>query len=405
MARVILIVCDSFGVGGAADASLYRDQGSNTFGHIAERCAAGACDSDLRSGPLFLPNLRRLGLGNLAVQSTGEPVPGVPPHDQPTARYGYGVEQSKGKDTPSGHWEIAGFPVMFDWGYFPRAEPTFPPDLIAQLVERADLPGVLGLCHASGTEIIKEHGDEHIRTGKPIVYTSADSVLQIAAHEEHFGLERLYETCKTAFALTEPLMIGRVIARPFFGETPETFERTGNRRDFAIPPPEPTVLNHIADAGQDVISVGKIADIFANEGITQSHKVSGNMNIFDATITVMNDAVDGSLIFANLVDFDSLYGHRRDPRGYAEALEAFDRRIPELEAELKDGDLSIITADHGCDPVWTGTDHTREHVPILAFGPGIRPGSIGRRETFADIGATIARHLNVPATSQGVSWL
>ncbi len=406
MTRAFLFVLDSFGIGGAADAVRYGDAGADTLGHIAEACMRGeADDRQTGSGSLDLPNLCALGLGAAARMSTGMLPPGLTEPETPLAQFGYGVEQSKGKDTPSGHWEIAGYPVTFDWGYFPETIPTFPDDLIAAIVEKCGLPGVLGNCHASGTEIIVRLGADHIATGKPIVYTSADSVFQIAAHETYFGLERLYALCEATFELTAPMNIGRVIARPFAGETPDTFERTGNRRDFAIPPSEETLLDVLSAAGRQVISVGKISDIFAKKGITRSIKASGNEALGDATLDAMDLAGDGDLTFTNFVDFDMLYGHRRDVPGYAAALEAFDRRLPELTAKLRPGDLMVLTADHGCDPSWTGSDHTREHVPILAVGPQLRPGTIGRRETFADIAATLATHLGVAPTPHGVSWL
>jgi phosphopentomutase len=406
MSRAVLIVLDSFGVGGAADAAHFGDEGSNTLGHIAERAASGEADrAGLRSGPLRLPNLDRLGLGAAAEASTGERPKGLDHAAAPQGLWGVAAEVSKGKDTPSGHWEIAGVPVPFDWGYFPRTVPAFPDKLTATLVREAGLPGILGNCHASGTEIIKEFGEEHIRTGKPICYTSADSVLQIAAHEIYFGLTRLYEVCEVARRLVDPLNIGRVIARPFVGQTSGTFERTGNRRDYAVPPPEPTLLDRAKAAGRNVFAIGKIADIFAHQGVTDIRKANGNAALLDATLAALGEAGEGSLIFANLIDFDQLYGHRRDVAGYAAALEAFDRRVPELERRLKPGDLCVLTADHGCDPTWAGTDHTREQVPVLGFGPGIGGGSIGRRETFADIGETLATHLRLPPGLHGRSFL
>ncbi len=305
-------------------------------------------------------------------------------------------------DTPSGHWEIAGVPVLFDWSYFPQTVPTFPPELISAFVERAGLPGILGDKHASGTEIIKELGEEHVRTGKPICYTSGDSVFQIAVHEEHFGLERLYEIARE---LVDPYNIGRVIARPFIGEAAEDFQRTGNRRDYSVLPPEPTLLDRAKAAGRQVIAVGKIFDIFAHQGVTKVLKVSGNEALFEANLKVMDMAGDGDLVFTNFVDFDMLYGHRRDVPGYAAALEAFDRRLPEIEARLRPGDLALLTADHGCDPTWRrGTDHTREHVPVLAFGPGIAGRDIGARLTFADIGETVAAHLRFAPGKHGKSF-
>lgn len=319
--------------------------------------------------------------------------------------FGSAKEISHGKDTPSGHWEIAGVPVLFDWGYFPKTVPTFPPELIRQILDDTEIPGILGDRHASGTEIIRELGEESVSSGKPIFYTSSDSVLQIAAHEGHFGLDRLYEICVAARRHVDPLNIGRVIARPFTGDGAETFTRTANRRDYSVPPPEPTLLDGAVAAGRRVHAVGKIADIFAHSGISRSLKGDGNMALFDRTLQAVGEAADGDLVFANFVDFDMNYGHRRDVAGYAAALEAFDRRLPELEAELTAGDIAIVTADHGCDPTFRGTDHTREIVPVLGFGPGVEPKPIGRRETFADIGASVAVHLGLEPTRHGRSFL
>jgi phosphopentomutase len=405
MTRAILIVLDSVGAGGAEDAARFGDAGADTLGHIAAATARGRGDrAGLRSGPLRLPRLDRLGLGRAMEASTGLKSD-LGGGGEATGRWGYGVEVSSGKDTPSGHWEIAGVPVPFEWGYFPQTIPTFPASLTAKLIAEAKLPGILGNKHASGTEIIAELGAEHIRSGKPICYTSADSVFQIAAHETHFGLERLYEVCTVARRLVDPLKIGRVIARPFVGETPATFKRTANRHDYAVPPPEPTLLDRVQATGHRTVALGKISDIFAGRGISESIKAPSNEALFDALLTAVPRLGDGDLLFANFVDFDTLYGHRRDVPGYAAALEAFDRRLPELQALLTPGDLVVITADHGCDPTWGGTDHTREHVPILAFGPGLAPGRIGRRETFADIGETIAAHLKLKPGRHGKSFL
>jgi phosphopentomutase len=405
MPRVILCVLDSFGIGGAPDAADYDDAGANTLLHIAEASAAGKADRDgLRAGPLALPNMSAMGLGAAGLAASGTQAPGLA-RGAAGGRWGVGREVSKGKDTPSGHWEIAGVPVPFDWGYFPQAVPAFPADLIAALIEKAELPGILGNHHASGTTIIAELGEESIRTGKPICYTSIDSVFQIAAHETHFGLDRLYRVCEIAFWMTSPLRIGRVIARPFVGETAETFKRTGNRRDFAIPPPEPTLLDRAKAAGRQVFAVGKISDIFAGSGVTHKLKATGNMKLFDATLDAMEMADDGALVFTNFVDFDQEYGHRRDVAGYAAALEAFDARLPELIARLRPDDLLILTADHGNDPTWRGTDHTREQVPILAFSPALSKGEIGIRPSFADIGESAARWLGLPPGPHGRSFL
>jgi phosphopentomutase len=405
MPRTLLIVLDSVGIGGAEDAAAYGDAGADTVGHIADACARGEGDrAGLRRGPLQLPNLTALGLGLACEASTGRMPPNLAPTGAMWGAWGYGVETSKGKDTPSGHWEIAGAPVAFDWGYFPDTRPAFPRDLTDSLVREAGLPGILGDRHASGTDILDELGAEHVRTGKPICYTSVDSVFQIAAHEDTFGLERLYEVCRIARRLCDPLKIGRVIARPFMGDAEHGFTRTGNRKDFAIPPPVDTILDILTKAGRPVVSVGKIGDIFAHRGTGREIKPHGNDACLSAALEAMAAAPDGGFVFANLVDFDSDWGHRRDVPGYAAALEAFDRRMPEIGAALQDGDLMVITADHGNDPTWRGTDHTREHTPILAFGPALEPGTIGRRETFADIAATIATHLGAPKPGAGRSW-
>jgi phosphopentomutase len=405
MPRAFLLVLDSVGIGASADAPAYGDQGANTLGHIAEDCAAGRADRPgLRAGPLRLPNLSALGLGAAARASTGRFPPGLE-DVAATGLWGYGVERSKGKDTPSGHWEIAGFPVDFDWGYFPDTVPCFPPALVAAIVEEAGLPGVLGERHASGTEIIAELGAESVSSGKPIFYTSVDSVLQIAAHEQAFGLDRLLALSAIARRHVDPLNIGRVIARPFVGDAIAGFERTSNRRDFAVPPPKDTLLDVLAAAGRQVVSIGKIGDIFAHRATGEILKGPDNMALVERTLEAMTRLSDGGLLFANLVDFDTLYGHRRDVAGYAAALEAFDARLPEIEGRLEPGDLLVVTADHGCDPTWHGSDHTREHVPILAAGPGIAPGPIGRRESFADIAASLANHLGLPPLRAGLAFL
>jgi len=404
MSRAFLFVLDSFGIGGAPDAKAFGDEGSNTLGHIVEACAAGAGDrAGLRSGPLQLPNLKALGLFHAANLASDLPLPCEPL--APSALWGAAEEVSRGKDTPSGHWEIAGVPVTFNWGYFPQKIPAFPDSLVATAMQRAQIPGILGNKHASGTDIIDEYGEEHIRTGKPIFYTSTDSVIQIAAHEVHFGLDRLYELCAILRELVDPLNIGRVIARPFIGETRATFTRTGNRRDYSVPPPEPTLLDRLTDAGRMVIAIGKIGDIYAHRGVGQVRKANGNMALFDETLVAMDDAQDGDLVFTNFVDFDMLYGHRRDVPGYAAALEAFDRRLPEALARMRPGDLMVLTADHGCDPTFKGTDHTRERVPVLCYGPDLPHASFGIRPTFADIGETVAAHLGIAPGSHGKSFL
>lgn len=405
MARVILCILDSFGIGGAPDAKDFGDEGANTFLHIAQTCANANADKEgIRKGALSLPNMNALGLGAAGFLSSNE----LAPNFSKTATngvWGVGREISNGKDTPSGHWEIAGVPVPFEWGYFPDSDPAFPNELVNEIIKKANLPGILGNVHASGTDIIQRFGEEHIKTGKPICYTSVDSVFQIAAHEKYFGLNRLYDLCKIVFELTKPLMIGRVIARPFIGESADEFERTGNRRDFAIAPPSKTLLNWAKDAGRQVFAIGKVSDIYAGNGVTHKIKAHGNMNLFDKTLEAMDMADDGSLIFTNFVDFDSEYGHRRDVIGYANALEKFDRRLPEIFAKMKDDDLLVLSADHGNDPTWIGTDHTREQIPILCYSKSLETTSVGLRKTFSDIGVSIAAWLGLKAGPHGKSFL
>lgn len=406
MARVIVLLLDSFGIGSSDDADT-ADRGANTFAHIAAACAEGKADiADKRQGKLNIPNLTRIGLVHAAKASA----PGITidlAHDTtaaPTGLYGYAKETSLGKDTPSGHWEIAGVPVLTPWGYFPVQVPCFPQALVDDLITQGDIPGILGNKHASGTDIIDELGEEHIRTGKPIIYTSADSVLQIAAHESSFGLDKLFDLCRIARRLVDPYQIGRVIARPFTGD-PGHFYRTLNRKDYATPPPAKTLLNQLCDAGGQVWAVGKTADIFAHSGITVEVKAGGNDDLFEKTLEVMNKAPENSLIFTNFVDFDMLYGHRRDVKGYALALETFDKALPRLENALRPDDLVIITADHGCDPTWTGTDHTREHIPVIVFGPKVPAGFIGGRNSFADIGQTAATWLTLEPLNHGQDFI
>lgn len=405
MTRAIVLVLDSFGIGATPDAARFHDAGADTLGHIAAACARGKCDARGQRGPLHLPHLARLGLFHAHQASTGHWAEGVAVPDAVTGAWGHARELSSGKDTPSGHWEIAGVPVRSHWGYFLEEEHSFPAELLEALVEEAELPGVLGDCHASGTEIIARLGETHMASGKPIVYTSADSVFQIAAHEESFGLERLYALCEVARRLLEPYNIGRVIARPFTGADAASFARTANRRDYSVEPPAPTVLQKLHDDGGTVVAIGKIADIYAHCGITRTVKTSGHEALMDATLEALRDADERSLIMTNFVDFDMVHGHRRDVAGYAAALEAFDARLPELLGKLKDDDLLVLTADHGCDPTWTGTDHTREHIPVLALGAGLTPGSLGARETFADIGQSLAMHLGLSPMDDGESFL
>jgi phosphopentomutase len=407
MKRAFIMVLDSFGIGASADAEKFGDAGSDTLGHIAQACLAGKADIK-RTGPLHLPNLTRLGLAKAAELATGKIPAGMDATAEICGAYACASEISSGKDTPSGHWEIAGVPVMFDWGYFTEQQNSFPQVLLDQIVEQAGLPGYLGNCHASGTAILDELGEQHMQTGQPIFYTSADSVFQIACHEETFGLTRLYELCELVRKLlTEGgYNIGRVIARPFIGQRAGEFTRTGNRHDLAVEPPSPTMLVKLVTEKQGtVISVGKIADIYAHQGINKQVKATGLNELFDATIQEMKTAPDNAIVFTNFVDFDSSWGHRRDVAGYAGGLELFDRRLPELLACVQEDDIIIFTADHGCDPTWPGTEHTREQVPVLIYGRNVAPGSLGKRETFADIGQTIAEFFALSPMNYGTSML
>ncbi|MCJ2015747.1 phosphopentomutase [Methylobacterium sp. J-076] len=406
MARALLIVLDSVGIGGAPDAAAYGDAGADTLGHIALACAEGRGDrAGLRAGSLRLPHLSALGLGLAAQGATGTIPPGLAPDGAPAALYGNAVETAAGKDTPSGHWEIAGLALPDPWGTFPETRPAFPQALSQALVAQGGLPGILGDRHASGVGIIESLGAEHVRTGKPICYTSADSVFQIAAHEESFGLDRLYDLCRTARTLCDPYRICRVIARPFVGDATAGFRRTGHRKDFAVTPPGPTLLDRAEAAGRAVVSVGKIGDIFAHRSTGREVKPGGNAPCLAAGLAALRDLPEGGLVFVNLVDFDTEHGHRRDVPGYAAELEAFDTLVPGIHAALRPGDAAIITADHGNDPTWAGTDHTREQVPVLAFGPGLATGAIGRRDSFADIAASLARHLGLPSVGGGTPFL
>ena len=393
MARAFLVVMDSVGIGGAADADTFfngevPDTGSNTVGHIAQACAQGLAE-DGRSGPLNVPNLVALGLGAAVEQSSGLRIEGL---DGPvTGTWGAASEVSRGKDTPSGHWELAGLPVPWDWHYFPDVTNSFPPELVAQLAAFAGTDGILGNCHAPGTAIIEALGAQHIKTGFPICYTSADSVLQIAAHEEHFGLDRLLDLCARMAPIAHEMKVGRVIARPFVGDEVTGFIRTPNRRDFAIAPPAPVLSNWVQDSGGHVYAVGKIGDIFSMSGFDELRK-GPDSKLMDDLGDLVETAKDGSLTFANFVEFDSLYGHRRDVSGYARALEWFDVEIGKLVGKLRAGDIMVLTADHGNDPTWVGTDHTREQVPVLVAGLGAgKLGAIG----FRDVATLVAGHLGV----------
>ena len=398
MTRAFLIVMDSVGCGGAPDAADFGDAGANTLGHIALACAERRADQG-RSGPLHLPNLDALGLGAAIELASGLKAPGL--GTQPKGRWGAATEVSRGKDTPSGHWELAGVPVPWDWTYFPDTVPAFPEDLVALVCKLAGTTGILGNCHASGVPIIAEHCEAHLRTGWPICYTSADSVFQIAAHEEAFELERLLKLCADLAPHLHAMRVGRVIARPFTGG-PGNFQRTANRHDFAMDPPAPTLLDWVQTAGRATHAVGKIGDIFSMKGVDKLWKGKNDLDLFDHLDRLLADAEPGSLTFANFVEFDSLYGHPRDVAGYARALETFDARVGDFLARLRPGDLAIFTADHGNDPTWRGTEHTRERVPILCAGVGAGP--LGLRG-FVDVAASVAAHLGVDAQGPGRSFL
>ena len=382
--RITVIVLDSVGIGELPDADRYQDLGAHTLGHILESVPS-----------MELPNLRKLGLANIA------PLGKWAPEASPSAHYGKMAEVSAGKDTMTGHWELMGLKIETPFRTFPDG---FPSALIEQFEKETGRP-VIGNKPASGTEILDELGERQMKSGAWIVYTSADSVFQLAAHEEIIPLEELYDACRIARRLTlaDEYSVGRVIARPYVGK-PGAFQRTPNRHDYALKPPQPTVLNSLKDAGLEVVAVGKINDIFDGEGVTLALPTKSNAHGIEVTLGELGKDFEG-LLFANLVDFDSLYGHRRDPAGYAKALEEFDRAVPSLLAKLGPDDLLVITADHGNDPVHHGTDHTREYVPILVFSPSLSGGELGVRETYSDLAATIADNFQVKATGQGRSFL
>jgi phosphopentomutase len=396
--RAFLVVMDSVGCGGAPEAAEFGDEGANTLAHIAAACTAGRADQG-REGPLHMPVLDGLGLGAAVRLASGGAVPGL--NAVPSGRWGAATEVSRGKDTPSGHWELAGVPVPWDWTYFPNTVPAFPQALVGEVCRLAGCDGILGNCHASGLPVIDRFGAEHMRTGRPICYTSADSVFQIAAHEDSFGLDRLLTLCRDLAPTLHAMKVGRVIARPFVG-VPGAFTRTANRRDFAIAPPAPTLLDWVQGEGRATHAVGKIGDIFSMQGIGTLHKGASDDELSEQLILLAEVAEPGSLTFANFVEFDSLYGHRRDVAGYARALEWFDTRAGAFLSCLRPGDLAIFTADHGNDPTWCGSDHTRERVPVLVAGAGAGPIGL---VAFADVAASIAAHLGVPAHGPGRSFL
>ena len=390
MPRAFLIVMDSVGCGGAPDAAAFCDEGANTLGHIARaRAEAGE--------PLRLPTLAGMGLGAAVGLASGAAMPGL--EGEPSGLWGAATEVSRGKDTPSGHWELLGVPVPWEWHHFPRADPAFPEELLAEIAALAGADGTLANVHASGVPVIEAHGEEHLRTGRPIVYTSADSVVQIAAHEEAFGLDRLLDVCRAIAPRVHAMRVGRVIARPFLG-APGAFERTGNRRDLAMEPPAPTLLDAALAEGRETWGLGKIDDIFSGRGI--AHRAHGtDAALLDELERLAAEAPEGALVVANLVEFDTLHGHRRDVAGYARALERLDAALPRVLGRLRGDDLLVLTADHGNDPTWRGTDHTRERVPVLARPGAGSMGLVG----FADVGASVAAWLGLGWRGAGRSFL
>lgn len=397
MSRAIILLMDSFGIGGAPDAENYDDKGANTFAHIVQNYPS-----------LQIPNLTKLGIAQACFEASGEQIQLSPQPSSPINiphTYGHMKEISKDKDTVSGHWEIAGLPNLTGWGHFKPDYPSFPDDLINKICNEASLSGILGNKAASGTVIIQELGEEHISTQKPIFYTSADSNMQIAAHEKYFGLNKLYELCEIAYKHIQPYNIGRIIARPFLGEKNGDFTRTINRRDYTAQPFGSTLLDEIKKQGGNVWAIGAINDIFAHRGITKEIHTAELPNLWNATLNAIKEAPDFSLIFTNFEDFDMLYGHRRNINGYAQALEYFDKRIPELLPLLQEDDIVFITADHGNDPSYKGTDHTREQVPILVLGHKVHPSPLGARDTYSDLGQSIATHLGIRPLQYGNSFL
>lgn len=396
--RVIVMVLDSFGIGALPDADKFGDLGANTLGNIDKFCHSN-------HHAFEIPNLLKLGLGKAYQLVNSQQLYCDQQDYSVNGFHGAAAELSSGKDTTSGHWEIAGAPVLFDWGYFRDLENSFPAELLNKIVIRAKLPGFLANCHASGTEIIAQFGNEHILSGKPIFYTSADSVFQVAAHEESFGLENLYKLCEIIREELNDYNIARVIARPFTGNTPENFTRTKNRKDYSVTPTSKTVLDLCIDNGGEVIAIGKIGDIYAHRGISHEIKASGLAELTAVTINSMKTYTHKpSLIMTNLVDFDMNFGHRRDILGYKKALEEFDLLIPQLIANLTDNDILIFTADHGCDPSFPGSDHTREYIPIIGYYQG-QSINLAIRSTFADIGQTIASHLGLEKLNYGTPFL
>ncbi|CAL4323917.1 Phosphopentomutase [Buchnera aphidicola (Pterocallis alni)] len=407
MKRVFILVLDSFGIGYSVDANVFCDLGSNTFGHISEYCYLGKANVG-RYGPLYIPNLISLGLGHIYQKMYGQLPNGIIGSSNIISTHGYLSELSLSKDTTAGHWEIAGSPVLFKWDYFDNKKNSFSDLLMNYIIFKCNLSGILGNCHASGTDILYNFGELHIQTKKPIFYTSADSVIQIACHEEIFGLEELYQLCEAVRSILDQykLNVARVIARPFIGENKFNFFRTNNRKDFSKPPNGITIMQKlISELNGQVIAIGKIADIFANVGVTKKICAFGLKDLMNCSINLVKTAPSNTIGFINFVDFDSLWGHRRDFVGYAQGLEFFDNQLPRLLHSLYDDDLLIITADHGCDPTWVGTDHTREYVPMLLYHKKLCNKYIGNRKTFSDIAQTVAKYFALSSMNYGISLL
>lgn len=406
MKRVFLIVLDSFGIGSTKDSHRFGDHGANTFGNIARSCFFNKANNYNRKGCLNVPNLVSLGLVKAALKSSKKKLFGVQDSHMILGSYAYSGEVSSGKDTTSGHWEIAGVPVLFNWDYFSSQSSSIPDYLIKDIIKTCNLTGVLGNCHSSGTAILDKFGEEHVFTKKPILYTSVDSVCQVACHEDFFGLKKLYKLCEYIRELFDKknIKIARVIARPFVGEKNTKFKRTKNRRDFSTVPHDVTIMEKlIYEKNGEVIAIGKISDIFAGKGISRTVFANGIVDLFNVTLQEMSIAKNNTIVFVNFVDFDSLWGHRRDVSGYAKDLEWFDSNLPKLLKLVKNDDLLIITADHGCDPTWVGTDHTRENVPILIYSRLLEPTNFGYRETFSDISQTLAKYFDLSCMNYGIS--
>lgn len=399
MSRAFLIVMDSVGCGGAPDARSFNDEGANTLGHIIEQCELGNCDK-LRSGFLNTPNLDNLGLREAVRLANNYPL--SEKSDEVKGIFGAATEMSKGKDTPSGHWELAGAPVSWEWHYFKNKTKSFSDEIVERVCLEASVKGILGNCHASGTDIIELLGEEHLTTGRPICYTSSDSVFQIAASENTFGLNNLYKLCEKLAPFFHAMRVGRVIARPFIGSNKKNFSRTSNRKDFAIDPPALTLCDYAKMDNRTVCAIGKINDIFSGRGINKVLKGKSDKDLMLHLFEQVRWATEGSFTFANFVEFDTDFGHRRDVSGYARALEWFDEELGKIIRKLRHDDILIVTADHGNDPTWHGTDHTRERVPVLVAGNG--EGSIGLIN-FSDVGASIANYMQIPYKGKGdIFW-